>query len=329
MKRIQKTFLALGTVNTILISYEETMESKIETALEEIKRKVQNLDDLFSVFKETSEISQINAAAGENLVMVKPETYYIIRKAVEYSEITEGAFDITTRPLSKLWGIGKKGDFIPSESEIRMVKKLVNYKDIIMMENPMRIGLRKYGQAIDLGGIAKGYAADEARRILVENNIFDAIINFGGTVIVLGDEKKVGIQNPEKKTGTPMGVLKLKNLAVVTSGWYERYFMKDGRRYHHLLDPQTGMPADTGLCSITVIGNSAMELDALSTAVFVQGMNAGSKLLDQFKIEGIFINKLQDVYMTRGLMQHFSFMTIESPQSVLSSISKKPGGKRI
>lgn len=308
MKRIQKTFLALGTVNSLFVLCEDAMENAVISTLEKIKMRIQYLDDLLSVFKEASEISQINKAAGEGLIMVKPETYLIIRKAVEYAEISDGAFDITTRPLSKLWRSGKKNDFIPSDQEISHEMSYVNYKDIILLDDPMRIGLQKHGQAIDLGGIAKGYAADEARRILIENNIPGAIINFGGTVVVLGEEKNVGIQNPNKKLGTPMGVLTVNNKAVVTSGLYERYYMKDGKRYHHLLDPGTGKPAESGISSITVIGESAMELDALSTAVFVAGMDKGSKLLRKSNAEGIFILNSGEVYVTDGLKNKFSLI---------------------
>ena len=315
VKQIQKTFFALGTVNSILIAYEESMEEKIIDVLEQIKLKVQNLDNLLSVFKDTSEISQINEAAGKNLVLVSPDTYCIILKAVEYSKLSEGTFDITTRPLSKLWGIGKKGDFIPTIHEIRKTKKLVNYKDILIEENTQRIGLKKSGQAIDLGGIAKGYAADEAKRILLEHNISNAIINFGGTVIALGEGKKVGIQNPDLKTGTSIGVLNVRNQSVVTSGWYERYFIKDGKWYHHLIDPRTGAPTDNGLCSITVVGNSAMEMDALSTAVFVLGIEEGTKLLKRCETEGIFILKTQEVFITSGLQEQFKLINKQEAKS--------------
>lgn len=306
MKQIQKTFFALGTVNSILIKYDESQESQVVNALDQIKLKVQRLDDLLSVFKKSSEVSQINIAAGKDLVLVSPETFLIISKSVDYSELSQGAFDITTRTLSKLWGIGSKETFIPNVNEVRKAKRFVNYKNIIFMENPKRIGLRKCGQAIDLGGIAKGYAADEARRIVIKHNIKDAIINFGGTIVVIGDEKRVGIQNPEKETGAAVGILKVKNQAVVTSGLYERYFIKDGKRYHHILSPSTGMPTNTGLCGISVIGNSAMELDALSTAVFILGMDAGTKLLEQCKIDGIFILESGEVFMTKGLKEKFS-----------------------
>jgi thiamine biosynthesis lipoprotein len=308
MKQIKKSFRALGTVNTVTVAYEEAMEVRMIEILEEIKAKVLQLDDQLSVFKDTSEISQINAAAGKALIPVSRDTELIIRKAVEYSEISGGAFDITTCPLSKLWGIGKKGDYIPSDKEIREAKEFVNYKDIVLEENPARIGLRKASQAIDLGSIAKGYAADEARRILLENGITDAVINFGGSVIVLGNERSIGIQAPDKSAGTPMGAIRLKDKAAVTSGSYEHYFMKDGKRYHHLLDPRTGRPADQGIASITLIGASAIELDALTTAVFVLGMEEGIHLLERYDLDGVFVNNKQEIFVTKRLQDSFTLI---------------------
>lgn len=308
MKRIKKSFQALGTINSITVTYDEAIEYSVINCLETIKAKVIKLNDTLSVFKETSEISHINAAAGKVFVPISKDTGYIIAKALEYSSITDGAFDITTRPLSKLWGIGKKGEYIPSGSELSEAARLVNYQDILVENYPLRVKLRNPDQEIDLGSIAKGYAADEARRILVEGGISDAVINFGGTVIVLGDEKKVGIQHPEKETGISMGILKVKDKAVVTSGWYEHYFIKNNKRYHHILNPRTGIPADAGISSITLVGSSAIELDALTTAVFVLGIDAGWRLLEQYQLEGIFVTKENDVFITKGLESKFEFI---------------------
>jgi thiamine biosynthesis lipoprotein len=306
MKRIQKTIFALGTANYVIIYCKDDEQLKVTAALERISIKVQYLDDLLSVFKESSEISRINAAAGESLVDVSQDTWNIISRALEFSENSEGAFDITVRPLSKLWGIGRHGDFVPEEDGILEAVSLVNYKDILIDEKAMSIGLRKKGQAIDLGSIAKGYAADEARSILLENDITDAVINFGGTVIVLGEEKKVGIQNPEKARGISMGLIEVKNQAVVTSGRYERYFIKEGKVYHHIMDPRTGMPTDNGITSFTAVGGSAIELDALTTAVFILGLEKGTKLLERYNTEGVFITDKHDVYITKGMEGKFS-----------------------
>jgi len=308
MKTIKKIFNALGTINTITILYNDELEISAREAVEHISKRVEELDDRFSVFKVTSEISRINANAGKDYVTVSQETYRILSHAVRYGQISNGTFDITIRPLTGLWGIGKKGDYVPPQEEINVAKQLVDFREIHFDNKKYRIGLRLKGQAIDLGGIAKGYAADEAKRILLEYNIFNAIINFGGTIIGIGDQKKVGIQNPLKPTGTPMGVLLVQEEAVVTSGWYERYFMKYNQCYHHIINPITGRPSESDISSITLVGRSAMELDAVSTAVFILGMEKGMELLHKCNLDGIFVLHSKEVFVTKGIENKFSLI---------------------
>jgi thiamine biosynthesis lipoprotein len=302
-KSVQKIFSALGTLNSISLpdhSGEEAIAAAVERVLE--------LDDRFSVFKSGSEISRVNAAAGKEFVEIHPDTLQVIRTAVQFAGLSDGAFDITCRPLSALWGIGKKGGFIPSAQEISAARKLVNYKDIMIKEQQHAVMLKHPSQSIDLGAIAKGFAADEVRRILEEQGIENALINLGGTVIAMGSPRLIGIQHPLKPTGTPMGKLEVMDMAVVTSGSYEKFFVKDGVTYHHILDPRTGSPADSGLRSVTLIGKSAMELDALTTAVFVQGIEEGMKLVESSQVEAIFINKEQDILLTNGLKHKFTML---------------------
>jgi thiamine biosynthesis lipoprotein len=149
-------------------------------------QRVLEIDDLFSVFKRDSEISKINAAAGDHFVPVRSDTMYVIRQAVSFSALSGGAFDITARPLIELWGIGKKGDAIPKSRDIAAARKLVGYSGILIDEQTCSVKLKHRNQAIDLGGIAKGFAADEVRRILLHHGVSDAILNFGGTVVVIG-----------------------------------------------------------------------------------------------------------------------------------------------
>lgn len=300
-KNINKTICALGTVNSIFV---ENCEN--DTAIDLAMQRVQDIDDRFSAFKPQSEISKINNAAGKNFVEVKKDTMQILKDSVFFSQISQGAFDITIRPLVTLWGIGKKQEFIPNEDEIIQTKKLVCYKDIIFDEKKKSVKLKHENQAIDLGSIAKGYAADEVKRILLENSVTDAIINMGGTVIVIGSPRNVGIQHPSKSTGTPMGSLRIANKAIVTSGSYEKFFTKNGVRYHHILDPRTGMPSDTDLCSVTVIGQSAMVMDAITTAIFILGIEKGNQLLLNYNVQAIYVTNTFDVYMSPGLQDEFS-----------------------
>lgn len=297
-KNISITFLALGTVNTISV-FDYIDESVIKCAAERVKELHQRL----SAFNKQGDIGAINAAAGKSYVSVHSDTLYLVEKAKAYALITNGAFDPTIRPLVKLWDIGGRDKTIPDSREILRGMCLTNYNDIQIDHQGKRIMLRHQQQELDLGGIAKGYAADEVRRILLEGGVTNAFINLGGTVIVLGKPLTVGIQHPDRKTGISMGVFRLSNQAAVTSGSYEKFFIKDGRRYHHLLNPQTGSPADSRLKSVTIIGNSAMELDALSTAVFILGIEKGIQILKESQLQAIFITNDNQIFVTETLRQ--------------------------
>ena len=300
-KSITKTFFALGTANSIFLPACDD-----ETPLRRSMQRVLEIDDLFSVFKRDSEISKINAAAGDHFVPVRSDTMYVIRQAVLFSALSGGAFDITARPLIELWGIGKKGDAIPKSRDIAAVRKLVGYSGILIDEQTCSVKLKHRNQAIDLGGIAKGFAADEVRRILLHHGVSDAILNFGGTVVVIGLPRTVGVQHPSKPTGTPMGHLLISDKSIVTSGSNEQYFIRENVRYHHILDPHTGKPAETGLKSVTLIGDLAMEMDALSTAVFVLGMERGNLLLPRFKAQAVYIDENDCVFVSSELKDLFS-----------------------
>ncbi|BCN29910.1 FAD:protein FMN transferase [Anaeromicropila herbilytica] len=301
----ERTFYALGTKNSIKI-----LEIKNEQALDQAVQRVLEIDQKMSAYNEDSDISKIRKNAGKGYVTVDKDTYTLIKKSVQYSKDFNGAFDITIRPLIELWGINKKGDYIPSTSEIKKVLPLVDYKDISFRNLSKSIALKKENQAIDLGGIAKGYAADEVCRILKENGVNSAIINLGGNIITLGKKIdgtpfRIGIQNPMSRTGDIIGTLNVTDKTIVTSGSNERFFIKDGVRYHHLLNPRTGMPARSGLLSVTVICNKSIEADALSTAIFIQGMERGRKLLKDKKAEAIFIHEDLSALVTEGLKDNF------------------------
>lgn len=303
IKRIQKTIFALGTVNTVsLTGTEDLAAARMAT------ERVRELDERLSVFKAASDISKINAAAGKGYVTVHQDTLHIIKAALYYSQLSQGAFDITMRPLTKLWDIGIKGFFVPSDAEIAEARGFVDYRDIIINEAEAAVKLKRTGQAIDLGGIAKGYAADEVGRILKENGVRDALINLGGTVKVIGPPRTVGLQHPALPTGRPMGKLMIENQAVVTSGSNEKSFIKEGVRYHHILDPRSGSPAEAGLLSVTLIGGSCTELDALSTAVFVLGIREGNRILENRGIEAVYVTKALEILLSPGIKDRFKLL---------------------
>lgn len=298
MKAMEQSFQAMGTFNTITV-YQQAEEQALEAAV----LRVLELDDQLSVFKAGSEISQINAAAGKHFVSIRSDTLHLLKTAKEFSARSEGAFAITTRPLTELWGIGTAHSAIPDQRSRENAQKLIDDRTLILDESRQQAMLSGPGQAIDLGGIAKGYAADEVRRILAQNGVTNAMINLGGTVIAMGKPRTVGIQHPQKSTGVPLGQLQIQNCAVVTSGSYERFTEIGGTHYHHILNPATGAPSDTGLCSVTVVGASATELDALSTAIFVLGMEKGARLAQQQKVDVIFVTTGMDVFASATLRE--------------------------
>lgn len=299
-KVLQKIFLALGTVNTITL-YDSFA---LETA-EQVKKRVLDLHRRFSLFEQESDISGINEQAGMKAVPVHQDTFFVLFHALAYGWETQGAFDITSGAVSRLWRNAIRSARVPSESDIAGCRSLSGLDDLILDKADGTAFLRRNGQQIDLGGIAKGYAADEAVRILKKNNVHNALINFGGTVIAVGREQKIGIQNPFQKNGVSMADIMVKNKAVVTSGSYEQGFFFEGVRYHHIIDPRTGRPADSGLLSVTLIGDSAMELDALATGICVLGEKNALPLLERYGIEAVFISNDGEIKITNGLQGKF------------------------
>ena len=227
--KIQKMFFALGTVNSVTL-YDEAHEQ----AFCEVKSRVLQLNDMLNAYDERSEVSAINRNAGVKSVRVSPETFALIEDSVRFSVLSKGLFDITTRPLSLIWKNAIKNKSLPDYIEVMRAALLSSYRDIILNRDDMSGMLRRRGQELDLGAIAKGYAADEAKRILTEHGVSEAIINLGGTVINLGEMRKIGLQKPFEETGTPFAYLAVGERAVVSSGIYEqaenRLSVRDGRR---------------------------------------------------------------------------------------------------
>ncbi len=304
MKNIKKMFQSLGTVNTIelevLDESKESIDKNIKM-LDEIKNQIKTMDDLLSIYKADSEISRLNNLAGIKEMEVSPLTYDILKRAQNLEKTTTHKFDISLQPLIDLWAIGKKKDFIPSEEEIKQILEN-RTEDYLVLDDKLQTAyLKNPNQRIELGAIAKGYGADLAIEILRKYEAQNALLNFGGTIYCIGSPKKIGIKNPFKNTGEWVGTVTLDNAAAVTSGYYEKYFMKNGHCYHHIFDPDTGEPTDNNLAGVTVIGRSATSLDAISTAVYVMGIETGSILLQELNMDGIFILKSGEIFHTKRI----------------------------
>lgn len=311
MKNIKKMFQSLGTVNSIeLAIMDESRESidKTMNMLDEIKNEIKAMDDLLSIYKENSEISRLNDLAGISEMKVSSLTYDILKMAQNFEKATSHNFDISLQPLIRLWGIGKKNDFVPTDEEITQILKNRMNDYLVLDDEKQTAYLKNLNQKIELGAIAKGYGADLAICILKKHEVQNALLNFGGTIYCIGEPKKIGIQNPFKQTGEWLGILTLENAAAVTSGYYEKFFMKAGHCYHHIFDPQTGKPSDNNLAGVTVIGSNAASLDAISTAVYVLGIEKGYMLLQEMGLDGIFILKTGEIFHTKGLENNFQVL---------------------
>ena len=295
-----KSFCALGTVNTITV-----FDSGDKALLDRAEAEVLHLDDLWSVFKPDSEISRLNRAAGRAPVPVSDVTLALLDTARRFSLDCGGAFAVTVGPLSRLWRDAIRRRRLPDADAAARAAALVGDGDLVLDPAAGTAFLRRPGMEVDLGSIAKGCTADRVRALLQANGIHAALLNFGGTVCVFGRSARVGLQHPRLPTGTAMGVLPLENSALVTSGDYERGFAEGGRRIHHLIDPRTGRPAASGLCSVSAVGDDAMLLDALTTALFVLGARQGAALLDRCRAEALLVTDDLDVFCTGGLRGRF------------------------
>ncbi len=315
-----RTFISFDTVCTI-----NAYDAGTDALYDACEKRLNELEQLFSAHISTSDVCRVNNAAGVHPVPVSSEVMTVLLTAREYAEKSCGAFDPTIGPLVTLWGIGTGDERIPSEDEIAAARALVNWQHLILDEEAGTAFLEKAGMALDLGGIAKGYAADEIVRLLKEAGVASALVDLGGNVYVIGSRPadsgksgvgsrssgtaesasleawRVGIKNPFKpEEGAGLRV-DVSDTSVVTSGNYERYFEKDGIRYHHIIDPKTGRPAESGLVSCTIIDRSSLIADVLSTTVFVMGRENGFDLLEKEGKEGVCISSDGTVGVTNDM----------------------------
>lgn len=287
---ITKTALKMDTVFQL-----EAYGPKANEAIDAAFLRLDEIEQMASMTIDSSDISKINQEAGKEYVQVHPEIIKMLETAVKYSKLSDGVFDITVGPLVNLWGIGTDNERVPADDEIKSKLPLVGYKNISINEENNSVKLLTEGTAIDLGGIAKGFAADEVLKIYREYDIKGGIISLGGSSIYTVGQKpdgtpwNVGIKHPRKDNDQDyVGVISLSEQALSTSGDYERYFIKDGKRYHHILDPATGYPADNGVISVTIVVDSNipdcnMIADILTKTVFVSGVDKGLKFIDSLQ----------------------------------------------
>ena len=280
------------------------------------------LEGILSANLEGSDLDMVNKNAGQWPVKVRAELIVVLEKALEYAERSGGFFDPGVGPLVKLWGIGTDDARIPHSEEIQEALKLIDYREIEINKNEGTVFLKRPGMALELGGIAKGYAADEAKRLLATEGVKRAIVDLGGNIYAMGERKgkagsdetywRIGIQDPRTDRGNYIGILRVKNKSVVTSGTYERFFEEDGKRYHHIFSTESGFPVDNGLMSVTIAADNSIDADALSTTAFALGWErARTLIVETSGATGIFVFDDLSVRITGALKDDFSLTAAE------------------
>ena len=300
--------VAMGTVIeiTLIGDNEEAANMAALRAFQEVKR----IEQLMSPWIESADVFRINQSAGKERVKISPETLEVIKKAQEISELSDGRFDITIGPLAELWRKAREKKIPPFAEEVKEKLGLVNFKNIEEIDREGKVFLKKKGMAIDLGGIAKGYAVDRAFELLKSLGYKNLIVNAGGDLRVGGLKDNqpwsIGIQHPRESKNF-LARISISDMAVATSGDYERFFIYGGKRYHHIFNPKDGFPTDD--CqSVTVLCKEGMMADALATAVFVLGPEKGYALCQ--KLEGVdclIMDKEGKIIFSPGLKDRILF----------------------
>ena len=294
----EKTSVAMGTVVTFnLYGFGAKNDlDKIETEINGLENSV------LSWRKKGSDVYRINESAGSS-VSVSPDTAKIIGQCIDISDDCGGVFDITIGNVTKLWDFGGDNERLPSDDEIKTALGSVGYKNVSISGNAVQI---KKGQSLDLGAVGKGFACDKIKDLLTKGRTKSAVVSVGGSLLIYGKRTfSVGIVNPDNDKQS-MGTLKLKDTCVSTSGNYEKYFEKDGKRYHHILNATTGYPATSEFKSVTVVCSSGLLSDALSTVCYIAGYRKSVDILKEYDAEAVFIFNNNAVKVTDGLADKFT-----------------------
>ena len=284
----------------------QILEPVEEDILDGCKKLCKRYDELFSKNNENSDIYKINHSKGA-AIEVSEDTIALIKKGLYYCELSGGLFDISIGSLTDLWDFKSETPAFPVPEAIMNGIAHTNYKNILVKDHTVR--LTDPDASIDVGAIAKGYIADRIKEYLKTNDVKHAIINLGGNVLTLGTKTdgskyNIGIQKPFDETGTPITSVKINDQSVVTTGSYQRYFKLNEKIYHHILDPDTGYPCENDLISVSIITDSSLTADALSTVCFLMGSERGMKFVNQLdNVDAIFITNDYQIHYSNNFLK--------------------------
>lgn len=295
---LENTAFAMDTV--ISVDIRGMSRGRTKKLLKECFELCREYEQALSRTVAGNDIDRLNQ--GET-VAVTEHALAVIEKSLMYSRLSGGAFDVTVLPLVELWDVGAAQTSVPGNADIEAARALTGYENIVIGGGNVSLG---GGARIDLGAIAKGYIGDKMKELLISRGCESAVINLGGNVVTIGDNGgkpwAVGVQQPFAAQGELAAVLRVKDKSVVTSGRYERYFLREGQLYHHIMDPATGRPAENELDAVTIVCDASADADALSTACFVLGSEEGAALLESVPgAEGLFILRNGETVATPGM----------------------------
>jgi len=304
-KNVEPTTVSGFKFNTYIsiTAYSEVNSSVLDQCL----TLCDTYENLYSRTIESSTLSKVNR---HEITEIPAELATLIQYGIQYGTLSNGSFDITIGSVSSLWDFTSDNPQVPNSSDINSALAYVNYKNISLQKKPgsddtYLISIPN-GTVIDLGAIAKGYIADKLKEYLVDNGVKSALINLGGNILCVGNKPddtafNIGVKKPFSESGESLATLKISDKSIVSSGTYERCFTKDGQFYHHILNPQTGYPYDNQLTSVTIISDSSVQGDCLSTTCFTLGLDEGLKLVESLDgIEAIFVTSDDQLHYSSG-----------------------------
>jgi thiamine biosynthesis lipoprotein len=300
----------MGTFLAISVYDSSRSQAWIHDVVDSAFAEVRRIEMFASNYIDTTEVGRINAAAGRDTVHVSAELIWLLRESLRYGRLSQGKFDITIGPLVRLWGFTAQEGRIPDTASLGQARRLVGQERIVLGESSVYLPVP--GMEIDLGGIGKGYAVDRAATILRRNGLRNFVVDLGGNVLISWEGAApcppIQIRHP-RDDRAPLGAIRGMSGGIATSGDYERFFLREGIRYHHILDPATGLPG-RGLAGVTVLAPDAMTADALSTIVFLLGPSRGLEIARDIPgVECLVVVENQgriEVVLTPGLRERFS-----------------------
>jgi FAD:protein FMN transferase len=309
---------AMGTVISVYVWTDD--EAKAAKAAQVVFDEMKRIDKVMTTWTDDSEVSHINAAAGDKPVQVSDETYTVIERAQDVSKRTKGIFDITVGAFKGLWKFDQDMDgTLPDPKDVKTRLANIGYRDVVLDKAKKTVFLRRKGMSITLGGIAKGYAVDKCVKLLYDQGLTSFMVQAGGDMFVAGkkgnDPWVVGIRDPRGPRDQMFAVAPVEDHSFSTSGDYERGFVKDGVRYHHILDPRTGMPAHASR-SVTIRAKDAFTADAWSKVMFILGWQEGLKVIEREKLadfEVVWVDDKNAIHTTKAIEPTLKILKQPSP----------------